>query len=378
MKDKHNTKLTSLLLSLAVAGSIPSGVAQELAPDDPSVAADLAVWFRDAAGTFDPGTGVWADSSGNDRHAVPVGEVDVNAPLTYVGPTASTTSGGAFSVDDVPAVRFSNDADDLLVAADLNGDVGLTDLTIFVVYNVDFLAANPNLTRPVGIGSVSGTQANPGNHFNLGSDPSIRKDNGQLGAGTYPVAFPPQTTLIRSARMSAASVDDWFNIDGTLQLGLNLTGVSYTTSVDDFFLGDLRCGNTPVPGFGAAIARADFDIVQTLAYAAALSDEQVAGINEWLANNLTGGSGGSGDDLAFTQIIVAGDLLSAELTWRSKPGKTYAVDLSTDLNAAWQEINDEVESAGGDTTSFTAPTYAGQDPPDPLSDRVFYRVRELD
>ena len=145
MKDKHNTKLTSLLLSLAVAGSIPSGVAQELAPDDPSVAADLAVWFRDAAGTFDPGTGVWADSSGNDRHAVPVGEVDVNAPLTYVGPTASTTSGGAFSVDDVPAVRFSNDADDLLVAADLNGDVGLTDLTIFVVYNVDFLAANPNL-----------------------------------------------------------------------------------------------------------------------------------------------------------------------------------------------------------------------------------------
>ena len=80
---------------------------------------------------------------------------------------------------DVASVHFANDADDLLIAADLNADAGLTDLTIFVVFNVNFLTANPNLTRPVGIGSVAGVQANPGDNFNLAGDPSIRKDNGQ-------------------------------------------------------------------------------------------------------------------------------------------------------------------------------------------------------
>jgi len=277
----------------------------------------------------------------------------------------------------VASVHFANDADDLLIAAGLNGDAGLAELTIFVAYHVNFLTANPDLTRPVGIGSVAATQENPGDHFNLASDPSIRKDNGQLGSGTYSEIFPSETTIIRTARMTAAAVDDWFNTDGTLQNVLKLTGSSYTTSNDDFFLGDLRVGNTPIPGFSAtATAKADFDIIQTLVYTAALTDDQVAGVNEWLENHLTGGSGTASSGLAVTEIILAADQLSAELTWRSKPGKIYAVDIANDLAGSWQELDDSVPSGGAATTKIV-PTFSGGDTPDPLSKRVFYRVRQL-
>ena len=362
------------LLLLSAAG-MASAFGQQLPPDDPAIVANLGVWFKDAANTFDAGTGVWADSSGNDRHATPVGEVNVTSPVTYVAPTLATISGGAFSVDDVSSVHFTSTADDLLAANDLNGDVGLGELTIFVAYNVENPGGNQGLTRPVGIGSIAATQANPGDHFNLGSDPSIRKDNGQIGSGTYSQAFPLQTTFIRTTRMSATAIDDWFNTDGTAQSVLNVPGVSFTTSVDDFYLGDVRAGTTAVPGFGASLSLADFDIIQALAYSAALSDEQVAGVNEWLTNNLSGGSGGA-TKLAFTQIEVSDDGTNATLTWRSRPGKTYAVDLSTDLKAGWQEIDDEVASDGAGTTSATVPTFI--DPqPDPPHTRVFYRVREV-
>ena len=133
-------------------------------------------------------------------------------------------------------------------AADTNGNSNLDSLTIFVVFNVDPLGTNASLARPVGVGSVAARQFNPGNHFNLGSDPSVRKDNGHLGTGTYSLAFPYQTTFIRSARMSPAAIDEWFNIDGNAQKVLNLAGSSYTTSTDDFFLGDLRAGVSPIPG----------------------------------------------------------------------------------------------------------------------------------
>jgi hypothetical protein len=375
MKTRTKPILASLVLSVTTAGLTATAISQELPPDDPAIAASLGVWFRDAENTLDTETGTWADSSGNDRHAVPVGEVNINGPVTYIGPTLGTISGGAFSAEDVASVHFTSDVDDLLIAADLNADAGLTDLTIFVVFNVNFLLANPNLTRPVGIGSLAAVQVNNGNNLNLAGDPSIRKDNGQLGSGTYSGILPSETTFIRTARMSATVIDEWFNTDGTLQSVLSLPGVSYTTSTDDFFLGDLRAGSTSIPGF-AATAQADFDIVQTIVYTTALTDEQVAGVNEWLGSHLTGGSGAD-NGLAFTKIELAPDHLSATLTWRSKPGKDYAVDLTTDLTTAWEEITDGVPSAGAGTTMFTAPTFGGLEPPDPLPGRVFFRVREL-
>ncbi len=371
MKHQNTFTTASFLLTALLGGAH----AQELAPDDATIVANLGVWFKDAANSFDSETGIWADSSGNENHAEPVGEVNVNSPVTYLGPTLGTISGGAFSDEDVASVHFANDVDDLLIAAELNGGAGLTDLTIFVVYNVNFLTANPNLTRSVGIGSIAAIQENPGNHFNLAGDPSVRKDNGQLGSGTYSEIFPSETTIIRTARMTTAAVDEWFNTDGTLKNALNLTGSSYMTSSDDFFLGDLRAGATSIPGF-AATAQADFDIIQTLMYTAALTDDQVAGVNEWLEAHLTGGSGTAGNDLVITGIVLASDQLSAELTWHSKPGRSYAVDIANDLDDSWQELDDSVPSGGADTTKVV-PTFGGANAPDPLPKKVFYRVRQL-
>ena len=347
-------------LALAYGALIASAGGQELAPDDPAIVEHLSAWFRDAESSFDPETGIWSDSSGNERHAAPVGEINVGGPVTYLAPTLATVSGGAFSDDLLPSVHFASDVDDLLQASDLNGGTGLTDLTIFAVYHVNLLAANPNLTRALGFGSIAALQTNPGNHFNLACDPSIRKDNGQLGAGTYTGPFPAETTFIRSARMSVTSVDEWFNIDGTPEKVLNIEGSSYATSSDDFFFGDLRVGATVVPGLPAAPAVADIDIVQTIVYTSALSDEQVVGVNEWLGSHLTGGSGGA--PLAFTEIIVGADQRSVTLTWNSKPGKVYALDLSYDMQADWQELEDSLDSEGGETTSTTVPTFAGVEP----------------
>jgi len=89
MKHKKPFTLASLLLTILLG----STHAQELAPDDATIVANLGVWFRDAANTFDTETGIWADSSGNDNHAEPVGEVDVNGPVTYIGPTSDRPSG---------------------------------------------------------------------------------------------------------------------------------------------------------------------------------------------------------------------------------------------------------------------------------------------
>ena len=371
--SRHSKKLGLPLAALTAAAITPS-FGQEIAPDDPAIADSLGVWLTDAANTFDTETGIWSDSSGNGFDATPVGEVNVGGPVTYIGPTAATVSGGAFSVDDVSSVHFANDADDLIVASDLNGDAGLAELTIFVVYNAETFGNNASITRPAGIGSLAALQANPGDHFNLGSDPSIRKDNGQIGMGSYSQTVPLATTFIRTARMSATSIDEWFNTDGTPQSVISTPGLSFTTSSDEFYLGDLRAGASPIPGFGPNLSLADFDIIQALVYTSALTDEQITGVNEWLGNNLNAG-GGASAGLAFTEITVSEDKTSATLTWRSKPNKTYAVDLSTDLAGVWEELDDEVESQGEETT-VTMPTFSGNQP-DPLHERVFYRVREL-
>ena len=356
---------TSLIAPVVFSSLLGSALAQELAPDDPAIIDSLGAWFKDAANSFDEETGLWTDSSGKDNHAELVGEVSVISPVTFVAPTLGTISGGAFSTEDVSSVHFASDVDDLLVAPDLNADAGMTDLTIFVVYNASTLGFNSSLNRAVGFGSISATQANAGNHFNLASDPSVRKDNGQLGFGTYSEVFPIETTIIRTARMSPTAVDEWFNTDGTLNKVLGLTGVSYTTSSDDYFLGDVRCGATPTPGF-LATSLADFDIIQTIAYNAALTDEQIAGVNEWLTNNI--GSSAPSGELAITGIVVDSAADSATITWTSRPGKTYAVDSSADL-VNWGELDDSVLS-GGEETSYTEMELGGATP-------RFYRVREL-
>jgi len=365
MERAATSRRVSLAASLAILLSIVTSDAQELVPDDASISANLKLWLRDAANSFDDVAGTWTDSSGNGNDATTIGEVNVTAPQTFVAPTLVTTSGGNFSVDDIPAVHFATDVNDLLGTPGLNGDAGMDSLTIFAVYNITTLGGNPNLTRPVGIGSIAATQANPGNHVNLSSDPSVRKDNGNVGAGQYTQAFPAGSLFIRTTRLSPAAIDEWFNTDGTLSNVLNVLGSSYITSVDRFYLGDLRGGAEPVPGFGPAISPSDFDIVQVLFYSAALSDEQIAGVNEWLGNNIASAVPGGG--LAITTIDYNPNAAAATITWNSKPGREYAVFASANLSF-WEELNDAVQSEG-ETTSFTE-----SDLPD--ANGRFYRVEE--
>lgn len=363
-----------------LASMIPGVSLAQLAPDDPSISSGLAVWLNDAAANFSPTTGIWSDSSGNGRDAVPVGEVNVAELRTFQPPTPSTAPGDGLSDTDLAAVKFGADVEDLLVVEEINGGLGLSDLTVAVVLRVDPLNAIPSQVRPAGIGSISALQSNPGDHFNLAADPSIRKDNGQIGAGTYTQTFPNQTTFIRIARMSANpnAIDEWFNVDGTLQKVLSVPGLSFTTSTDNFFLGDLRAGATGTPGVnGANAAPADFDIVQAIVYTTALSDQQVAGLSDWLMANPAGSGGGAGTaPLSFTQIVVAHDRSTATLTWQSKPGATYAVDLSPDLGQInWTELDDSISSEG-ELTTVTLPTYSGELPAQ-FPQGAYYRVRQV-
>ena len=274
MKPSRRTVLA--LATLAAAGSLSK--AATLAPNDPSISGSLGLWLTDARNNFDGST--WADSSGNGNDAVTVGTVNVNGPVTYSAGTLDLTTTTADH--NTSSVAFTGSVDDLMRADDIFGGPGANTVTVFVAYHMVNLGGNPNLTRPAGIGSIAGTQNNPGDHFNLSSDPSVRKDNGQIGSGNYSGGAPLATPFIRIARMDASGVDEWFNTSTTLNSVLSDTGAQYTTSNDDFYLGDLRAGSSTVPGFGLSVAPSDFSISQVIAYNAALTDQQVADVNEWM------------------------------------------------------------------------------------------------
>lgn len=135
------------------------------------------------------------------------------------------------------------------------------------------------------MGSIAATQVNAGNHFNLASDPSVRKDNGQIGSGTYGGAAPVGSPFIRISRMDGDGVDEWFNTSATLNSVLTDGGTQYTTSNDDFYLGDLRGGATNLPVFPAT-STSNFSISQVIVYNSALTDQQIADVNEWMVTSV--------------------------------------------------------------------------------------------
>ena len=171
--------------------------AAELSPDDPSVASDLVLWLRDADIDYDAAAGQWTDSSGNGHDAVGLGTV---GSVVWSTPSHATIAGGSLTPSELDSVHFSGATNDMLAATGLNGGSGLADLTIIAVYTV---SDRENLTRPVGFGSIAATQANPGNHFNLAGDPSIRKDNGSITG--HSASIPGDAPFIRSARMDAGT-----------------------------------------------------------------------------------------------------------------------------------------------------------------------------
>ena len=266
-------KYSTLLLAIGTS----SASAASLTPNDPSVGGSLGLWLTDAASNFDGTT--WSDSSGNGNNASPVGLVNVGGPVTYSAPVLDVLTTSADH--NTSSVAFSGAADDMLVANGIFGGSGSNTLTVFVAYHTIAVGGNANLTRPAGLGSVAATQANAGNHFNLAGDPSVRKDNGQIGSGTYSGSVPIGSPFIRIARMDANGVDEWFNTSAIMNAVLTDAGTQYTTSNDNFFLGDVRAGATSVPNFPAT-STSDFAISQVIVYNSALTDQQIADINEYM------------------------------------------------------------------------------------------------
>lgn len=257
--------LSALTFFTAIAG------AATLVPTDPSISGSLGLWLTDAENNFDGTT--WSDSSGNGNDASPVGTVGT---ITYAAPTLDMTTS---SVDhNTSSVSFAGSADDLLVATNVFGGSGSNQLTIFVAYHVTQFGGNIALTRPAGIGSFS-SGVSTTDHFNLASDPSLRKDNGQISSANYSGVVAAGTPFVRVARMDGNGLDEWFNTTAALNSVATDAGAQFTTVNDNFYLGDLRAGVSVVQG---ATATSDFSISQVIVFDSPLTDQQIADVNEFL------------------------------------------------------------------------------------------------
>jgi hypothetical protein len=272
--------LTCFALAMILAGAIQGAA---LAPDDASIQDSLCLWLRSPDVNYNADSGVWADLSGRGHDAVAMGMIDAWG-VFYDAPTLAFGSNPTVFNHAFGTAKFSGDIDDLMRAANINDGAGLAELTIIAVYklyNQDQSGAG--MTRPVGIGSFIGEGANLGDYFNLGNDMSIRKDNGSIQGAT--AEHPDDTFFIRIGRMNPSSVDQWINITGTLEHIHNATGVSYTTSVDNFYLGDLRADSTTGQGT-SGYSTSDIEIAEVVVYNTDLTEAQLEGISEWLQANL--------------------------------------------------------------------------------------------
>ncbi len=323
---------------------LPSATrAAELQPDDPSIADSLVLWLRDADVNYDAGAGQWIDSSGGGNDASGIGTVGA---VNWSTPIAATIPGGQLSDSDLECVRFRGSVDDMLATPGLNGGDGLAELTIIAVYAS---SDSSNLTRPVGIGSLAAIQDNPGDHFNLASDPSIRKDNGSITGHSAPI--PLDLPFIRSARMDASGSDEWFNVDGSMAAVLSNAGTQFTTSTDRFYLGDLRAGATPVPGYGASVSTATIEVVEVIVYSAALTDTQIADINEWLAVHLGGTPAPDVTDFTATPSFIASGG-SSTLAWSVE--RADSVSISPTLGSVPPEGESPISPLTTTTYTLTA------------------------
>jgi hypothetical protein len=271
--------LICVILILAI---ICTAHAAALAPDDGSIKDSLCLWLRSPDINYDAQAGVWTDVSGKGNDAEAVGYMAV-WDNTYFAPTLSFGSNPAVFSRPFGTVKFWGNVDDLMRAANINGGQGLSQLTIIAVYKLSNQdQSGAGMTRPVGIGSFTGEGANLGDYFNLANDVSIRKDNGAITGAT--ATHPDNTFFTRVARMNPASINQWFDTDGTLQQVHTVTGSSFTTSVDNFYLGDLRADNST--GGPSGYSRTDIEIAEVIVYNTDLTDAQIGGITEWLHINV--------------------------------------------------------------------------------------------
>jgi len=271
-------RLSFLILLLGMASLAGTAHGAQLAPDDASTQENLCLWLRSPDVNFDPAAGVWTDVSGKGHDAVTAGLIDAWG-LTYAGPVLSFGDNPQVFEHGFASVRFAGDVDDLMRAGNINDGVGLSELTIVAVYKLSNQSQSGNgMTRPVGIGSFTGEGVNLGDYFNLANDVTIRKDNGSVGGAT--ATHPDDLFFIRVARMNTAGIQQWFNTDGTLAQVHDSSGSAFTTSVDNFYLGDLRADNSA--GGPSGYSRTDIEIAEVIVYNTALEDGQIEGITQWL------------------------------------------------------------------------------------------------
>jgi hypothetical protein len=276
---KRSFQVIFVLGMAALTGAVRGAA---LAPDDASIRENLCLWLRSPDVHFDPVAGVWTDLSGKGHDAVAVGEMPVWG-ITYAGPTLSFGANPKVFAHAFSTVKFAGAVDDLMRAGSINDGAGLSQLTILVVYKLSNQdQSGAGMTRPLGVGSFTGEGANLGNYFNLANDVTIRKDNGSVGGAT--ATHPDNAFFLRAARMNTAGIQQWFNTDGKLTQVQDSVGTAFTTSVDNFYLGDLRADNSA--GGPSGYSRADIEIAEVVVYNTALTDAQVEAISQWLQANV--------------------------------------------------------------------------------------------
>jgi hypothetical protein len=325
------------LICLALTGLIisnASGVV--LSPNHSSIAGNLNLWLRMPDVNYDPVAGVWTDLSGkgNDARADVAG---FDAPALSSGENATVFSHPFGAVHCDPA------STELLRATNLNGGAGLTELTIFSV--VKLVVPGGTDQRPVGFDSY--TAGGRADAFNMSFDVTVRKNNGFISGKNQD--HPVDQFVIYISRMTPASINMWFNSTGTLDLAFTSTGTSYTTSNDEFHLGELRYSPA-----------GDFDIAEVVVFNSALTDAQIEGISEWLQNyvGIVASTGASDASPAHEATDVPRDV---SLSWN--PVAT-AVKRDVYLGTAFEDVNAAstdnplgvLVSQGQDATNYDAGT----------------------
>ncbi|TET97854.1 MAG: hypothetical protein E3J30_07860 [Anaerolineales bacterium] len=369
-------KLIYLVCFLGVAALAGVAQAETLSPDDASIKDNLCLWLRRPEVNYDADSGVWTDLSGRGHDAVAVGEIEAWG-VTYVGPTLAFGSNPTVFDHPFGIVKFTGEIDDLMRAANLNEGSGLTELTILAVYkDYNYDESNRSITRPLGFGSISGEGENMGDNFNLANDVSIRKDNGSIGGAT--ATHPEDTFFIRAARMDSSRIDQWFNADGTLEHVHTASGSSYTTSTDNFYLGDLRAGNSTT--IGGSFSRTDIEIAEVIVYNRVLTEAQIEGLSEWLQTHV-GISAGEGYPFAFGPDPRDGVMLLdtwANLSWRAGD---FAVSHDVYIGDNFDDVNDGAEGTfqGNQNTTLVTVGFPGFAYPDGLvpGSTYYWRIDEV-
>ncbi|MDA7865897.1 hypothetical protein N9C66_05885 [Akkermansiaceae bacterium] len=113
---------------------------------------------------------------------------------------------------------------------------------------------------------------------------------------------------------------------------------------------------------GGAIRGFEGNLADLRIYDSGLTQAEV---REIMSGGMTGGG-----DLAITSLeYTPGDPGSATITWQSRPGRSYRIESSPNLEGNWQEEEDFWESQGA-TTSYTVSGIPAGTP------KLFFRVAE--